>query len=47
VYDGRVFKLDEHLQRLIDSAKAMAFEGEEDQVSWSVTVATAAADAAK
>ncbi len=26
VYDGRVFLLDEHLERLIDSAKAMAFE---------------------
>jgi branched-chain amino acid aminotransferase group I len=25
IYDGRIFKLDEHLDRLIDSAKAMAF----------------------
>jgi branched-chain amino acid aminotransferase group I len=27
VYDGRIFKLDAHLDRLFDSAKAMAFEG--------------------
>ena len=26
VYDGRVFKLEDHLQRLVDSAKAMAFK---------------------
>jgi branched-subunit amino acid aminotransferase/4-amino-4-deoxychorismate lyase len=26
VYDGRVFKLEEHIQRLVDSAKAMAFK---------------------
>ena len=25
MYDGRIFKLEEHLQRLVDSAKAMAF----------------------
>jgi len=25
IYDGKVFKLDEHLDRLFDSAKAMAF----------------------
>lgn len=25
IYDGKIFKFDEHLQRLIDSAKAMAF----------------------
>ena len=28
VYDGRVFKFAEHLQRLVDSAKAMDFKGE-------------------
>jgi hypothetical protein len=27
VYDGRVMKLDEHLGRLLDSAKAMHFQG--------------------
>ena len=27
VYDGRIFQLDAHLDRLFDSAKAMAFEG--------------------
>jgi branched-subunit amino acid aminotransferase/4-amino-4-deoxychorismate lyase len=26
VYNGRVFKLDEHIGRLIDSAKAMNFQ---------------------
>jgi branched-subunit amino acid aminotransferase/4-amino-4-deoxychorismate lyase len=26
VYNGRVFKLDEHIGRLIDSAKAMSFQ---------------------
>ncbi|MEM6935768.1 MAG: aminotransferase class IV, partial [Pseudomonadota bacterium] len=31
VYDGRIFMLDPHLDRLIDSAKALAFAGVPDR----------------
>lgn len=33
VYDGRIFMLDEHLDRLLDSAKALAFAGIPDRQS--------------
>lgn len=32
VYDGRVFHLEQHLQRLMDSAKAMDFKGAYERV---------------
>lgn len=38
VYDGRVFQLDQHLDRLMDSAKAMDFKG-----AWAVAAAVAVA----